>query len=101
MYVEIAAAVVATAIGIVGGGCEAANVLVMHSLGIGSHVNTLAALSHRLIERHGHKVGFEFPRLQFQLLITFPFSIENRPSSGDDASLGRRPAVQKIGSESH
>ena len=35
---------------------EAANVLVMHSLGIGSHVNTLSALSQRLMERHGHKV---------------------------------------------
>ena len=35
---------------------EAANVLVMHSLGIGSHVNTLSALSQRLMEGHGHKV---------------------------------------------
>ena len=36
---------------------EAANVLVMHSLGIGSHVNTLSALSQRLMEHHGHKVA--------------------------------------------
>ena len=35
---------------------EAANVLVMHSLGIGSHVNTLSHLSERLMQRHGHKV---------------------------------------------
>ena len=37
---------------------EAANVLVMHSLGIGSHVNTLSALSQRLMERHEHKVSY-------------------------------------------